>query len=372
MITIKHIAEVLGVSASTVARALADHPHIHEDTKARVRAAAQRLGYVAHAPARLMRGGRSTMVGLVIPDVRNDFYATVAQAISESCIGRGYQLMLSITGEDPARELAQVRSLASARAAGVIVVPSASPRRETTALLARMPHVQLIRGCDGLSAPWFGIDDRAAIRLAVEHLVARGHRRIGYVGGDLALGTSRERRAGYDEALARAGISPASSLCRHGAGDVAFGAAATRELLAVRPRVTALVTGTTLATLGALDALAKSGVAVPSRLSVVAFNDGPALAWWGPGITAIALPVREIAMACAGRLLHDLEEPAAAAGARPSTVAERAVFAPTLVERGSVGPPERRQPGRLATCSSSSTAARARSRGTRARSPGRG
>jgi LacI family transcriptional regulator len=342
MITIKHIAEQVGVSASTVARALADHPHIHEDTKARVRAAAQRLGYVAHAPARLMRGGRSTLVGLVIPDVRNDFYATVAQAISESCVGRGYQLMLSITGEDPARELAQVRSLASARAAGVIVVPSAAPLRETIALLGRMPHVQLIRGCDALSAPWFGIDDRAAIRIAVEYVVARGHRRIGYVGGDLSLGTSRERRAGYDEALARAGIAVLPALCRHGAGDVESGRAATLGLLALRPRMTALVTGTSLVTPGALDALATSGVAVPSSLSIVGFNDGPALAWWGPGITAIGLPVREIAMACAGRLLRDLEQPAAAAAVPARALAERAVFVPSLVERGSVGPPARR------------------------------
>jgi LacI family transcriptional regulator len=342
MITIKHIADELGVSPSTVARALADHPHIREDTKARVRAVAQRLGYVAHAPAKLMRGGRSTMVGLVIPDVRNDFYATVAQAISESCVGRGYQLMLSITGDDPERELAQVRSLASARAAGIILVPSAAPRRDTIALLARLPHVQLIRGCDALSAPWFGIDDRASIRIAVERLLASGHRRIGYIGGDLALGTARERRAGYDDALARAGIAADPGLCRHGPGDIAFGRSAALQLLARRPRPTGLVTGASLHTLGMLDALAVSRVAVPGTLSVVAFNDGPALAWRAPGITAIGLPMREIAMACAGRLLRDLELPATAASVQPPALAERAVFAPSLIERGSVGPPARR------------------------------
>jgi len=342
MITIKDIAKQVGVSASTVARALADHPHIHEETKARVRAAAQRLGYVAHVPARLMRGGRSTMVGLVIPDVRNGFYATVAQAISETCVGRGYQLMLSITGEDPVRELAQVQSLASARAAGVILVPSATPRPETLLLLARVPHVQLIRGSEALSAPWFGIDDRAAIRIAVDRLLASGHRRIGYIGGDLALDTSRERRAGYDEALARAGIRANRAICRHGAGDIEFGRSAAAELLAVRPRPTGLVTGTSLVTLGLLDMLASSSVAVPASLSVVGFNDGPALAWWGPGITTIGLPVREIAMACAGRLLRDLEQAAAPGAASPPAVAERTVFVPRLIERGSVGTPARR------------------------------
>ena len=342
MITIKHIADELGVSPSTVARALADHPHIREDTKARVRAAAQRLGYVAHAPAKLMRGGRSTMVGLVIPDVRNDFYATVAQAISESCVGRGYQLMLSITGDDPERELAQVRSLASARAAGIILVPSAVPRRDTVALLSRLPHVQLIRGCDALSAPWFGIDDRAAIRIAVERLLAGGHRRIGYIGGDLTLGTSRERRAGYDDALARAGIVVDPDLCRHGPGDVAFGRSAAQQLLARRPRPTGLVTGASLLTLGMLDALASSRVAVPGAVSVVAFNDSPALAWRVPGITAIGLPVREIAMACAGRLLRDLEQPPTPGAASTPALPERVVFVPSLVERGSVAAPSRR------------------------------
>lgn len=342
MITIKHIAEELGVSASTVARALADHPHIREETKARVRAAAQRLGYVAHAPAKLMRGGRSSLVGLVIPDVRNDFYATVAQAISESCVGRGYQLMLSITGDDPESELAQVRSLASARAAGIILVPSAVPRRDTIALLSHMPHVQLIRGCEALSAPWFGIDDRAAIRIAVERLLASGHRRIGYIGGDLALGTSRERRAGYNDALVRAGIVADPDLCRHGPGDIAFGRLAARQLLAQRPRPTGLVTGASLLTLGMLDALASSRVAVPGGVSIVGFNDGPALAWWGPGITSIGLPVREIAMACAGRLLRDLDQPATMGTVTTPAVAERVVFVPSLIERGSVAAPARR------------------------------
>ena len=342
MITIKHIADELGVSPSTVARALADHPHIREETKARVRAAAQRLGYVAHAAAKLMRGGRSTMIGLVIPDVRNDFYATVAQAISESCVGRGYQLMLSITGDDPERELAQVRSLASARAAGVILVPSAVPHRDTIALLSRIPHVQLIRGCTALSAPWFAIDDRAAIRIAVERLLASGHRRIGYIGGDLALGTSRERRAGYDDALARAGIVVDPSLCRHGPGDIAFGRSAAGQLLAQRPRPTGLVTGASLITLGMLDTLASSRIVVPGSLSVVGFNDGPALAWWGPGITSIGLPVREIAMACAGRLLRDLDQPATSGAVTTRAVAERVVFVPSLIERGSVAPPPRR------------------------------
>jgi DNA-binding LacI/PurR family transcriptional regulator len=75
---------------------------------------------------------------------------------------------------------------------------------------------------------------------------------------------------------------------------------------------------------------------------VVAFNDGPALAWWVPGITAIGLPVREIAMACAGRLLQDLDQPAPAGGARVATVPERVVFVPSLIERGSVAAPSRR------------------------------
>ena len=127
MVTIKDIAQRLGIAPSTVGRALAGNPRISRDTSERVRAAADRLGYVAHSPAQVMRGATSTLLGLAIPDIQNDFYSTVAKAMSESYGAAGFQLVLALTDDDPDTELRQIRGLLSARAAGVVVVPCANP-----------------------------------------------------------------------------------------------------------------------------------------------------------------------------------------------------------------------------------------------------
>jgi LacI family transcriptional regulator len=334
VITIKDIARVVGVAPSTVGRALADHPHVHEDTKARVREAAAKLGYVAHTPARLMRGGHSKLVGLMIPDVRNDFYSTVAQAIAEACAKNGHQVVLSITSDDPQREFEQLYGLVSARAAGVIVVPSARPSKQTLALLGRIPHVQLVREHRSIHAPWFGIDDAAATRLAAGHLLALGHRRIAYVGGDLGLSTGRERFRGFQEALSARGLGPDPRFCASGPGDAGFSAAATRRMLALAPRRTALMLAGSRLTVGALEAVRDLNLAVPKDLSIVGFNDSATLGWWGSGVTSIGLPVFDIAVACASGLLGTLQRsPSAAAGA--TSHPSRAAFAPFLVERGS-------------------------------------
>lgn len=334
MITIKDIARLVGVAPSTVGRALSDHPHVHEDTKARVREAATQLGYVAHTPARMMRGGHGTLIGLMIPDIRNDFYSTAAQAIAEACAKAGFQVVLSITSDDPVREFEQLYGLASARAAGVIVVPTAIPTKDTLALLARLPHIQLIRRHRSIRAPWFGIDDAAATRLAAEHLLALGHRRIAYIGGEMALSTGKERFRGFQEALAARGLQSNPKHCAHGPGDAAFSATATRRILMLASRPTALVLAGSRLTVGALEAVRAMNIAVPDHLSIIGFNDSAAPGWWGNGVTSIGLPVFDIAAACASGLLATLrQDPRSTADtAHPPS---QAMFEPFLVERGS-------------------------------------
>lgn len=337
MSTLKDIARVVGVAPSTVGRALADHPHVREETKARVRAAAAAMGYVAHLPARVMRGGRSGLVGLTVPDVRNDFYSTAAQVISEACAADGYQLVLCLTGDDPDRERDQLRGLVAARCAGVVVVGTGRMHRESAALLERVAHVQFIRRSRSLRAPWFGIDDAASTRLAAGHLLALGHRDIGYIGGMPELSTAAERFRGFRESLAAAGTALSPEWCAHGPGDDRAGAAAARRILGGTHRPTALVLAGSRLTVGAVAAVAELGIDVPKDLSVVGFNDRAALGWWGAGVTSVGLPVSEIALACAGGLLAALRR-APGDGAR-SAASVAATFAPYLVERGSTAPP---------------------------------
>ena len=200
-VTAQGVAQHLGLSISTIGRALADDPRISPATKARVQAAAESLGYVANEAARMMRGGSSKLVGLMLPDIRNDFYATIAQALSACCDREGYRLALCITEDDRDLEARQVKDLVAARVAGIIVVPTASPRREALAMLCSVPRVQLLRNLPALSADWFGIDDEHCLQAGTRHLVDLGHRRIAYIGGEPALPTGVARMAGFRAAF---------------------------------------------------------------------------------------------------------------------------------------------------------------------------
>jgi LacI family transcriptional regulator len=333
MITIKHIAERLELSVSTVGRALANHPRISRETKERVRSMADELGYIANAAARVMRGGSSRLVGLLVPDIRSTFYSMTAQALSK-CFGRdGYHLALSITDDDPDTEFQQARELISARVAGIVIVPSAAPHRETVELVRRVPHVQLLRRVPELG-DWFGMDDERAMRDAAGHLIGLGHRRIAYV-GDVIFPTGRARYDGFRRAHAEAKRKIDKSLIELGSPEMQFGAAAVVRLMARRPAPTAIVTSSVLVTLGAADRIAASGIDVPGALSFFGFGDGPWQTWWGPGLTTLRLPTEELATGCGLWLLHRLKS------AQPARREPHVAISPTsIVLRGSTAPPK--------------------------------
>ena len=200
LVTIKHIAQHLGVAASTVARALSHDERISPATRAKVAQAALELGYVANSAARQMRSQRSHMVGLVIPDVLNAFYSTAAQAISQSFDEAGYQMVLCISEDKPEVEMRQVRSLAEARVDGIVWVPTLKPLPQTVTWLQSIAHAQLIRKCPLLKSDWFGIDDESTTCQATEHLLGLGHRHIAYIGGPKALSTGHDRLQGWVQA----------------------------------------------------------------------------------------------------------------------------------------------------------------------------
>lgn len=332
-VTMKDLAKILGVSVSTVGRSLADRPEISGAMKARVRELAEQSGYVTHSAARSMRIGHSSLIGLIVPDIRNDFYGSSAMALAKCCEAAGFQLVLAATQDDADSELRQVRGLVEARAAGVVIALSPSPRRETLMLLSRVPAVELIREVAGGAKAWFGIDDRHGIETATRHLLDLGHRRIGYIGGQEGLSTGRERLGGYRAAHARAGLQILPDLVRVGAPDAAFGDEAFGDIWSGAQKPTAVVTAGAELTVGALEAIGRLKIGVPQDLSLVGFGDAPWFRWWGPGLTTMALPVYELAYACGGFLLRQIEgKESKATGSSPPF---RAMHAPTLIVRGS-------------------------------------
>jgi LacI family transcriptional regulator len=332
LVTIKNIAQHLGVAASTVARALSHDQRISPATRAKVAQAALDLGYVANSAARQMRSQRSHMVGLVIPDVLNAFYSTAAQAISQSFDEAGYQMVLCISEDKPEVEMRQVRSLAEARVDGIVWVPTLKPMPQTVTWLESIAHAQLIRKCPLLKSDWFGIDDEDTTRQATQHLLSLGHRHIAYIGGPKALSTGNDRLQGFLQAMhaAQAQVDHSAVFCD--APDAASGQRVMAQLLLRNPRPTAVVISTSRGTEGALEALRLQATSVPAELSVVGFNDSPAIAWWGPGLTTMRMPVREVASASAQHLIRLL-------GASKSVLAPAlgmvTQYPPSLIVRGS-------------------------------------
>jgi LacI family transcriptional regulator len=264
--------------------------------------------------------------------VLNAFYSTAAQAISQSFDEAGYQMVLCISEDKPEVEMRQVRSLAEARVDGIVWVPTLKPMPQTVTWLESIAHAQLIRKCPLLKSDWFGIDDEDTTRQATQHLLGLGHRHIAYIGGPQALSTGNDRLQGFLQAMhaAQAQVDHSAVFCD--APDAASGQRVMAQLLLRNPRPTAVVMSTSRGTEGALEALRLQATSVPAELSVVGFNDSPAIAWWGPGLTTMRMPVREVASASAQHLIRLL-------GASKSVLAPAlgmvTQYPPSLIVRGS-------------------------------------
>lgn len=332
MVTIKDIAARLNVSASTVGRALADDPRISTGMKMQVGQVAQEIGYVANRAARMMRGVSSNIVGLIVPDIRNSFYATIAHALSKCLERENLQLMLSETDDDREVELKHVRELLGANVAGVILVPSVRPHPEAMRLLKTTPHIQLLRKYPALGEQWFGIDDLQALHQGTKHLLDLGHRRIAYIGGSEEIPTGATRLRGFRAALAEAGVANQGLEELGRPGDVHFGRQAARRLLALKKPPTAIVVGAVQHTLALLDELQERCIDVPRELSVVGFGDERGYKWWGPGLTTIGMPVSELATACGLWFVHQLKQKL------DQWPAYSSLSPATLIVRGSTGP----------------------------------
>ena len=329
MITIKDIAARLQVSPSTVGRALADDARISSTMKQKVHDLAHEMGYVANRAARMMRGVSSNLVGLVVPDIRNSFYSTIAHALSKCLEQEDFQLTLSETDDDRLIELRQIRELTSANVAGIIIVPTARPHPDTVRLLGMITHIQLLRKHAALAQQWFGIDDVQALYQATKHLTDLGHRRIAYIGSSAELPTGAARVKGFREALA-ACDGACHAVEELGApGSASFARDALRRVLALPTPPTALVTGSVTHTFSVLEELLASGIKVPEQLSVVGFSDELAFRWWGPGLTTVCLPVSELATACGLWFVHQTKQKPA------STAPYSSISPPTLIVRDS-------------------------------------
>ena len=333
-VTLKDIAAELGLTHPTVSRALAGHEGISEETRKKVQQAARRLGYVANSGARLLRRGHSNVVGLLLPDMTNEFYAAVAQRLADDCARRGLQLLLSISANDPDRELAQVTALLDARPAGLIATLAPDAHPETLAYLAPMLCVQFMQGHPSLAGPVVTVEDSSGARKAMQHLLDLGHRAIAFVGpnADTPIGDARLR--GIGEALAAAGCALDPDLIRLGPSTADFGESAVGSLLERGVAPTALYLSSAPLSLGGMRALSRRAAAVPGDISVIVAGGSPWYDAWPNGLTSVTLPGADLAAAAAEQLFRRLD-------GDEGDLPERLTLSFDLIRRGSTIPPSR-------------------------------
>src|ERR671921_2583128 len=234
--TMRDVAERAGVSLKTVSRVINAEPGVATETAERVGAAIAELGFQRNDLARSLRQGRSSStIGLLIEDVGNPFYSAIAQAVEQSARAHGCLLITSSCEEDPDRERELVRALLRRRVDALLLVPASEDHAYLRRELGDTPVVFLDRPPQGLEADAVLLDNLGGARMAVEHRVAQGHRRIAYVADPGVLYTARERLAGYREAMRAAGLEVDPDLVRLGSHDAAQAEAVVRELLALPP-----------------------------------------------------------------------------------------------------------------------------------------
>ena len=329
-VTLKDIANVLGMAHTTVSRALNDHPKISADTKVRVRETAVKLGYVRNSGARSMRMGATKLVGLIVPDVQNEFYSAAAKSMADECSLLGYQMVLSVSDDDPLREEQHIRALRENRAAGVLIAPTGKPTAMSVALMQNVPTVQFLRCNPQLGSVWVLADDVDGTFKATEHLLALGHRRIAFLGGWLEVSTGQRRIAGYEAALRKHGVEVDPTLQRFGPPRPEFGETALDSLLKDSTGLSAIVVGSSRQLLGVMRRVRSNGMTVPDSLSVIGYGDADWFQVSNPQITAMSLPISEMS-ARATQILFKLIHEGRTGRSRKT----QPMFATELITRGS-------------------------------------
>jgi LacI family transcriptional regulator len=327
------VARIAGVHPGTVSRALnpATEALVRDETVTRVRQVAEELGYRPNPLARGLKTNRTYTIGVLVPDIQNPLFPPIIRGIDDRLGEAGYTPLIANTDNDPARERVDFEAM-RARAVDGFVTATARLDHELLDELADLglPLVLVNRRVEDGSLPSATADDRAGVRLAVEHLVALGHTHIAHLGGPQDVSTGRQRREGFEEAMEAANLDP--GLIRSGrAFTEPEGARLCAELLAENEPPTAIVAGNDLMALGCYDVFAERGIACPGDISVAGFNDMPFADRFAPPLTTVRIPHYEIGVAAAQLLLDILQ----GGHDGPTEV----VLKPELVARGSTSAP---------------------------------
>ncbi len=284
-VSIKDIAKEAGVSPSTVSRALNDHPHIRDETKAYIQDLAQAMGYVPSVLARGLVAQRTASIGVAITDLADPYYARLLLGIEDAATARGYQVVLSSYYRDPSRELAIVNDFHMRRVDGIIITGSETEESySSTERKFFMPIVLVNRPNYPCSV---SVDRFLGAQKIVEHLIELGHRRIAHISEGAKFRDKSRRYKGYLAALQKHCLEQDDDLIVNGDGGISGGIQAVPQLLNLSAPPTAIFCFNDMTAIGAINALRQRGYKVPGDISVAGYDDLEMAAYYYPALTTV-------------------------------------------------------------------------------------
>jgi len=334
--TINDIARLAGVSKKTVSRVINRSPLLNDDTRERVEAIIRETGYVPNPQARALALRRNFLIGLVHDNPSAQTVLNVQQGILRALRDTEFEMVVRPVDRGSVTMLADVRDfLARQRPFGVILLPPISENDQLAEVCKELGCRYVRMGSAQLDEPqnMVASNDRQAVAEATRYLIQQGHRRIGLITGPHGFRSAGERRQGFEDALAEAGIKLPRSLIADGNYTFESGITATQSLLDVSPPPTAIFACNDDMAAGVLLAARQRGLSVPEQLSIIGFDDQPLVARLWPPLTTVHWPMESMARSAALKLIADMI-------GEDNDVEEPSMFVSTLVKRGSVAPPE--------------------------------
>jgi LacI family transcriptional regulator len=308
-VTIDDVAKMAGVSYQTVSRVINNKPHVSAATKQRVQKIIAETGYRPSSIARSLVSARTATIGLIVPDISNPFFSTIARKVEQVAYAHGYSVLLCNSGEDASRELEILHMLDERYVDGVIICGLRQKDAPLQKALTQFRAAVLVnRRFADKKIPAIIVDDVLGGYMASQHLLQLGHTAVGFLAGPITSFSGIRRLQGYDQALHEAGIKRQAGWVQYCPPTVAGGEAGVHSLLANNPDLSALFCYNDLVAVGVLKDCATVGRRVPEDLAIVGYDDITLATLVSPPLTTCHVPRQDIGSQAVSMLLDCIND----------------------------------------------------------------
>lgn len=307
MSTVRDVARLAGVSSITVSRVINNSDYVSKATRERVEKAIEELNYIPNALATSFRSKRTDTVALVVTDVTNPFWTTVARGVEDVAVGQDLSVILCNTDENPEKESRYIGLLLRRQVDGILIAPATDDGERLLSIRYQgIPCVLLDRKVKQFASDVVRCDSVAGAHKLTRHLLDMGHRRIAMISGPASVSTAEDRVEGYRQALQEQGVAVDENLIRRGEFKQSSGYRLMEAIMADGLRPSAVFAATNFIAIGVMEAAMKAGLRVPEDIALVCFDDIPLASHFYPFLTIVAQPAYEIGTKAMELLLEQL------------------------------------------------------------------